>query len=60
MSFWIHVDVCEKGEVTATTYDLNAAGSPRSQIRVRRGTTVSQALRSLAAAMVVPQKDVKK
>lgn len=52
MSFWIYVDVCEKGEVKATTYSNSAGGNPSSPIRSRTGTTVSQVLRAMAAAMV--------
>lgn len=52
MSFWIKVDVCEKGDVTATTYDMSASGNPINPIRVRKGSTASQALRLMAAAMV--------
>ena len=52
MSFWIKVDVREKGHVVATTYDLNGSGNPRNSIRERTGATASQALRKMAAAMV--------
>ena len=52
--FWIKVDVQEKGDVEVTTYGLNASGFPYTErpIRKRHGTTVSQALRALAASMV--------
>jgi hypothetical protein len=52
MSFWIRVDVIESGDVIATTYSQSSSGNPCSAIRKRHGSTVSQALRSLAAAMV--------
>ena len=52
MSFWIKVDVYEKGTVRVTTYDLNSSGDPRNPIRSREAATVSQALRLMAAAMV--------
>ena len=52
MSFWIKIDVCEKGDVVATTYENGASGYPQNRLRERRAATVSQALRSMAAAMV--------
>lgn len=52
MSFWIKVDVDEKGEVVATTFDVSITGEPRNSIRKRSASTVSQVLRKLAAAMV--------
>lgn len=52
MSFWIKVDVLESGDVNVTTYDRDITGSPRNPIRHRCASTVSQALRLLAAAMV--------
>ena len=52
MSFWIKVDVSEKGSVTATTYDLKGSGDPGNRIRSREGATVSQALRKLAQILV--------
>jgi hypothetical protein len=52
MSFWVKVDAVEAGFVRATTYDLRITGDPFNPIRTRTGATVSQALRSLAAAMV--------
>ena len=52
MSFWIKVDVSEKGSVTATTFDVNSSDMPRNSIRTRTGATVSQALRAMAAAMI--------
>ncbi len=61
MSFWIKVDVRQTGEVAATTYDMNSSGDPGMSIRTRTGATVSQALRSMAAAMVyVTAEPVKK
>ena len=53
MVFWIRVDVKENGNVVVTTYP-DTSGDPRytRAIRERQGATVSQALRSLASAMV--------
>lgn len=58
MAFWIKVDVEEAGGVTVSTYDRDSIGNPRSMIRVRRGSTVSQALRALATAMVTAKAEM--
>ena len=52
--FWIKVDVIEKGDVKLTTYHPSAGGGPfeGNPLRSRTASTVSQALRLLAAAMV--------
>ena len=51
--FWIKVDVREKGHVEASTYAEGIQQmSSAIRLRTRTGTTVSQALRKLAAAMV--------
>ena len=52
MSFWIKVDVCQSGEVTATTYNEDSTGGPKNSIRFHTGSTVSQALWALASSMV--------
>lgn len=57
--FWIKVDVKENGNVVVSTHP-HTSGDPRStlSIRERQGTTVSQALRSLAAAMVTAKAEL--
>lgn len=53
--FWIRVDVREEsGQVRVTTFSGSAASGPNlgNPIRHREASTVSQALRKLAAAMV--------
>jgi len=54
MAFWIKVDVRAKGHVEATTYETLSNGqiNTGNALRTRTGTTVSQALRALAASMV--------
>lgn len=51
--FWIKVDVRERGHVEVSTYSEGIQQmSSAVKLRTREGTTVSQALRNLAAAMV--------
>ena len=51
MSFWIRVTVNPNGLVSATTYSESTGGKPLNQLKTSCGTSVSQALRAMAADM---------
>jgi hypothetical protein len=59
MSFWAKIDVEECGDVVVTTYGSNYCGDPcKPPLRSCTGSTASQALRSLAAAMVTAKAEI--
>ena len=56
--FWIKVDVADTGKVIVTTHGNEKDPRYTDPMRRREGSTVSQALRSLAAAMVTAKAEL--